>query len=182
MSSDDREFEQQRDIGKVFREVADLRGEVRAEIKELRVAMVGINGDNGLRGEMKDFINVMRLRMDSQDEALEQLAAKLDQSIETHTAETARLDKKVNDAVSWGHNLWENERHLPGRCIGKKALEEFEERMVEEVKAENEKRSAERRHTDVMAVEMVKSRRAMWAAIVVSLISTAGAIIVAAMK
>jgi hypothetical protein len=178
MTPDDRDFEQQRDIGKAFREVADLRGEVR----ELKTALVGINGRNGLRGELKEFVNIMRLRMDSQDNALKQLASTLDQSVSAQAEETARIDKRIDDAVAWGHNVWERERYLPGGCIGKMALEEFEERLVADMKAEQEEKTQQRRHTDVMAVEMVKSRRAMWAAIVVSLISTAGAIIAAAMK
>lgn len=70
MSSDDREFEQQRDIGKAFREVADIRGDVKA----LGVALVGYDGKNGLRGEFREFAAGMERRMTKQDEALEELA------------------------------------------------------------------------------------------------------------
>ena len=168
MSSDDRDFNQQRDIGKLW-----------GAVKELKVALVGINGDNGLRGEMKDFITVMRDRMDGQDEALAELAKKLDESAKHHDEELDRIDKKVNDAVSWGHNLWEKERHLPGGCIGKKALAEFELKLIDEMKSEKKRQLEERRHTDTLAIEMVKSRRAMLAAIIVSIISTIGAITVA---
>jgi len=168
MSSDDREFEQQRDIGKLW-----------GAVKELKVALVGIDGSNGLRGEMKDFITVMRDRMDGQDESLAELANKLDSSAKRNDEEMARIDKKVDDAVNWGHNLWERERHLPGGCIGKKALAEFELKLIDEMKAEKKKQLEERRHTDTLAIEMVKSRRAMLAAIIVSVVSTIGAIIVA---
>lgn len=47
------------------------------------------------------------------------------------------------------------------------------------MKAEKKKQLEERRHTDTLAIEMVKSRRAMLAAIIVSVVSTIGAIIVA---
>ena len=70
MSSDDREFEQQRDIGKAFRELADIRGDVKA----LSVALVGYDGKNGLRGEFREFASDMERRMTKQDEALEELA------------------------------------------------------------------------------------------------------------
>jgi len=49
-------IEQQKQIGIVFREVADLRGEV----KELRVAMIGIDGKNGIRGDMQDFMQYVK--------------------------------------------------------------------------------------------------------------------------
>jgi hypothetical protein len=66
----DIQVEQQRDLGKAFREIADVRGELR----EVKTAMVGIDGKNGLRGELKEFMRVLGGRLDSQDEKLEEIA------------------------------------------------------------------------------------------------------------
>ena len=59
MVSADIQFEQQRDIGKAFREIADVRGEikeVRGDVQLLRTAIIGIDGNNGLRGELREFM------------------------------------------------------------------------------------------------------------------------------
>jgi hypothetical protein len=53
----------QKEIGIAYREIADVRGEV----KELRTALVGLDGDNGLRGELREFMAQMGVRMSSQD-------------------------------------------------------------------------------------------------------------------
>lgn len=39
--------------------------ELQTEIREIRVALIGIDGKNGLRGELRDFID----RYDARDEA-----------------------------------------------------------------------------------------------------------------
>jgi hypothetical protein len=57
------DMKQQQQIGKAFREIADLRGDV----TKIETALIGIDGNNGLRGELRDFISQMAVRMSSQD-------------------------------------------------------------------------------------------------------------------
>lgn len=118
----DAAIEQQKDIGKAFREIADLRGEVR----EIRTALVGIDGQNGLRGEVRAFM----LEIQQQDRRLE------DRIIEQEKALNDRLDEQ--DAIL--QEIWSKtaervqavekrlEHYLEvereDTCIGKKFFDE----------------------------------------------------------
>ena len=163
MAIEDHGFEQQRDIGKAFREIADLRGDV----KEIRTAVIGIDGKNGIRGELRDFIILMDKRMTSQDSAIEEIKKQGDARMDKIEDEVTEIDARVVSAVEWGQNVWEVQRHLPGQCIGKAALEEYEARVAKEA----QDRKEERRVTDSMAVELKKSRNAMNAVILAALIT-----------
>lgn len=144
MSSDDREFEQQRDIGKVFREVADLRGEVRTDVKELKTALIGMDGRNGLRGEFREFAADMERRMTKQDEALEELA------------------KWRSDASNAMDTYLKHGRQAT--CYGVAALEEYK-------RAEEEAETRRAQQWAVQQTELKKARIAMLGAVLVALIT-----------
>ena len=63
MDAHEVDIRHQKEIGIAYREIADVRGEV----KELRTSLVGLDGDNGLRGELREFMAQMGVRMSSQD-------------------------------------------------------------------------------------------------------------------
>ena len=73
-------------------------------------------------------------------------------------------DKHVNELEEWGHNIWHVER--PANCIGKKAVEDLEERLLND---------AERREKEML--EMRRARMAMYSALGVAVITTIGPII-----
>ena len=56
------DLEQEKSIGKLF-----------SEINSLRTSVIGIDGQNGLRGELRGFTIKMEQRMDKQDKALNEL-------------------------------------------------------------------------------------------------------------
>lgn len=58
----DVDLEQEKSIGKLF-----------SEINSLRTSVIGIDGQNGLRGELRGFTVKMEQRMDKQDKALNEL-------------------------------------------------------------------------------------------------------------
>lgn len=58
----DVDLEQEKSIGKLF-----------SEINSLRTSVIGIDGQNGLRGELRGFAIKMEQRMDKQDKALNEL-------------------------------------------------------------------------------------------------------------
>jgi hypothetical protein len=58
----DIDLEQEKSIGKLF-----------SEINSLRTSVIGIDGQNGLRGELRGFTIKMEQRMDKQDKALKEL-------------------------------------------------------------------------------------------------------------
>lgn len=58
----DIDLEQEKSIGKLF-----------SEINSLRTSVIGIDGQNGLRGELRGFTIKMEQRMDKQDKALNEL-------------------------------------------------------------------------------------------------------------
>jgi len=91
-------IDQQRDIGKLWGAVEKTNGDVKA----LTVALVGMNGDNGLRGELREFIR------------------KFDAD---HAVRLAAVEERVEEGIQYGKQLWEVERHKPGSCIGKAALD-----------------------------------------------------------
>jgi len=134
---------QQRDIGKLWGAMEKTNGDVR----ELRVAIVGLNGDNGLRGELRAFIE----RFESD-----------------HSLRLQAVEARVEEGIEYGKHLYEVERHQPGACIGKAALDAY----VAEIETK------ERRTTD-LSIEIGKSRRAMLAAILVAVITSMTSLAVA---
>lgn len=89
---------QQRDIGKLWGAFERLNGDVR----ELRVALVGIDSTNGLRGELRSFIE------------------KFDAD---HAVRLKDVEDRVEEGIALGKHLYHIERHKPGECIGKAALD-----------------------------------------------------------
>ena len=143
MSAD---LEQQRDIGKAFREISDLRGDV----KELRTAIVGIDGHNGLRGELRDFLKRFDVWQQQSEER------------------TSAVEARVEEGIAWGKHLWEVDRHEPGGCLGIEALNQYRKEL-----------DAKDRRKEDLSIELRKSRQAMLAAIIVAMLTSAASIIVA---
>lgn len=134
---------QARDIGKIWTALERTNGDIR----ELRTAIVGIDGTNGLRGELRDFI------------------AKFDAD---HAVRLSAVEDRVEEGFEFGRRLYDVERHKPGECIGKAALD----RYVAELE-ENQRRETE------LTTEMKKSRDAMITALVAAIITSVASIIVA---
>lgn len=113
----DAAVEQQKDIGKAFREIADLRG----DFKELRVAIVGIDSNNGLRGEIREFMAQFGGRMTDQDTVLRQIS---DAQVET--------DHWKRESQARFETYLQYEREAT--CHGKEALDKYVEKIeVEKV-------------------------------------------------
>ena len=89
---------QQRDIGKLWGAMERTNG----DIKELRVALVGIDGTNGLRGELREFIQSFK---------------------DDHAVRLDEVEKRVEEGIAMGKHMYHIERHKPGECIGKAALD-----------------------------------------------------------
>jgi hypothetical protein len=147
----DEDLQQQRDIGKAFREISDLKGEVRT----LSVALIGIDGSNGIRGEMRSFMTDSKERM-------------------------SKFEKLIEDIYSWQAKSDQRFQHYiehdrAATCIGLPALEAY--------KAEKEKEHGEsverRRQNDQLAVELKKAELRVRTVIRTSVISSVTAIIVA---
>jgi hypothetical protein len=102
------QVEQQRDLGKAFREIADLRG----DLKELKTAVVGIDGNNGLRGELKEFMRVLDVRLDVQDDKLGEIADAQSESGSWKQSMESRLNNYM---------LFER----AATCHGKSALDHY---------------------------------------------------------
>jgi hypothetical protein len=81
--------------------------------------------------------------------------SKVKNIIENHET----LEKHVDDLEKWATDIWHVQR--PANCIGKKAVDELEARMVAD---------AQDRHKEM--VEMKKARIAMYTALGVAVIST----------
>jgi hypothetical protein len=96
--------------------------QLEAQIREIRTALIGIDGQNGLRGELRDFLK----RYEARDD------------------EVREWQKAVEDR--W-NNYIQYERVQT--CHGAAQLNEY-------IKQE-EKRRAERRQTDVTAIEYKKA-------------------------
>ena len=147
------DLSQQRDIGKAFREISDLRGDV----KELRTTIVGIDGRNGLRGELRTFMEESRQHM-------------------------AKLDEMMKGAYEWQAGTEQRIRHYidverKETCYGAELLDEY----IKEQDAIKKDSLERRRHADTLVMELEKqkiaTRGVMIAAVIAALASLATAII-----
>jgi len=148
------DLQQQKDIGKAFREISDLRGDV----KELRTALVGIDGRNGLRGELRTFIEESRIHM-------------------------AKLDEMMKGAYEWQAESEQRFRHYldverKETCYGAELLDDYIKEQ-EKIQQDNLER---RRHNDVLIVELEKQRAANRATIRAATISAIAALFAAAIS
>lgn len=100
----DVDLEQEKSIGKLF-----------SEINSLRTSVIGIDGQNGLRGELRGFTIKMEQRMDKQDKALNELN---DWRNETSHALTEFITYSRRDT-----------------CYGIKALNEYKKEREKESQA-----------------------------------------------
>ncbi len=103
----DVDLEQEKSIGKLF-----------SEINSLRTSVIGIDGQNGLRGELRGFTIKMEQRMDKQDKALNELN---DWRNETSHALTEFITYSRRDT-----------------CYGIKALNEYKKEREKESQAMKE--------------------------------------------
>lgn len=103
----DVDLEQEKSIWKLF-----------SEINSLRTSVIGIDGQNGLRGELRGFTIKMEQRMDKQDKALNELN---DWRNETSHVLTEFITYSRRDT-----------------CYGIKALKEYKEEREKEFQAMKE--------------------------------------------
>ena len=148
------DLEQQRDIGKAFREISDLRGDV----KELRTALVGIDGRNGLRGELRTFIEESRQHV-------------------------AQLDEMMKGAYEWQAETEQRFRHYidverKETCYGAELLDEY----IKEQEVIRKDSLERRRHSDELLVELEKQRIASRQVLAVAIITSIASIVVALIK
>jgi hypothetical protein len=85
-----------RDLAKLWTWAQKSVAEIEGQLARISDALWGRNMDNGLHGRTK--------------------AIELD---------LIEVKKEVRDGISWGNKMWEVERHKPGMCIGKNALDEY---------------------------------------------------------
>ena len=106
----DVDLKQEKSIGKLF-----------SEINSLRTSVIGIDGQNGLRGELRGFTIKMEQRMDKQDKALNELN---DWRNETSYALTEFITYSRRDT-----------------CYGVKALNEYKKEREKESQAMKERQT-----------------------------------------
>jgi len=148
------DLEQQRDIGKAFREISDLRGDV----KELRTALVGIDGRNGLRGELRAFI-------------------------EENRQHVAQLDEMMKGAYEWQAETEQRFRHYLDverreTCYGAELLDEY----IKEQEAIKKDSLERRRHADELIVELEKQKIATRGIMIAATITAVASLITAILK
>lgn len=148
------DLQQQKDIGKAFREISDLRGDV----KELRTALVGIDGRNGLRGELRAYMEESRAHM-------------------------TKLDEMMKGAYEWQAETEQRFRHYldverKATCYGAKLLDDYVKEQ-EKIQQDNLER---RRHNDALIIELEKQREANRTVIRAAMISAVAALLAAAIS
>lgn len=161
----------QRDIDQIWVAIDKQNVDIATQsgdIKELRTALIGIDGHNGLRGELREFILEMRRRDERQDAGIE----KAEQYREA-------LEEKVDEAIRYSHKVWEVDRFLPGGCLGVKALEEHLDELEakEKALAEAELQKAER--DKLLVLELRKARIASRGTTIAAIVAALGAVAVA---
>lgn len=111
-----------RDTGKLWGAIKEIQGnlkELRAWIEgaleKIMVILTGVNGDNGLRGDIK--------------------------KLEARVVET---ESEIERVEAWGHakveELWHEKREPT--CIGKKLIHDYEQRHIADHDRETEEREA----------------------------------------
>jgi len=135
-----------RDVGKLWGAIERTNGDVKA----LTVALVGMNGDNGLRGELRDFISTFK---------------------DDHAVRLTELEDRVEEGIAMGKNMYFVDRHKPGECIGKVALDKY----VTEIDAQNTKNQQ-------ASTAMKTATMAMIGMIIVSMITSLSSIFIAMQK
>jgi len=148
------DLEQQRDIGKAFREISELRGDV----KELRTTIVGIDGRNGLRGELWAFMEESRQHM-------------------------AKLDEMMKGAYEWQAESEQRFRHYldverKETCHGAELLQEYKEEQDRIIKDNQERR----RHTDTLVMELEKQKIATRGIMIAATITAVASLVTAILK
>lgn len=130
-------------------------GKLWGAIRELRVAMIGLDGQNGIRGELRDFAEKeFKFAMQEIKEHLE------------------RQDKKLDEVSNWREEVERRfESYLSyeraATCVGKKALEDY----IAEKKAEEEARLKERRASDEALIDIRKFKTTTIVTIVLALLA-----------
>jgi hypothetical protein len=154
MSAEETAREQQRDIGKAFREIADVRTEVagvRGDVQKLQTALVGIDGTNGLRGELREFMLQQEKQMEEQDDMLREIITK--QVEQQHWKEN--MEVKFTNYLNF---------ERVATCHGKSALDVYLSKLETE------------------SIELRKQRMLGIFAIVSSIITVGGGIIIAVLR
>lgn len=136
MSNGDEQEMELKDIGKLW-----------SAVHRIEVALTGIDGKNGLRGELRAFQESTQDHLTEQDKKLEHIERWKD-------AMEARFDSYLK-----------HER--AATCVGKKALEDY----IAEKKAEEEARLKERRASDEALIDIRKFKTTTIVTIVLALLA-----------
>lgn len=152
MSSMD--IQQQRDIGKAFFQIAEMKG----EIKELKTALIGIDGKNGLRGELRSY-------MEQEDERMR------------------KLESMIADSYAWQSKTEQEFRHYldverKETCYGAELLDEY----IKEQEAIKKDSLERRRHADELIVELEKQKIATRGIMIAATITAIASLITAILK
>lgn len=151
------DIDETRDIGKIWGALREYKAWAEGKAREFEVVLLGPDHDNGLRGDLR------ALHADHAE-----TKAKLD-----------LLEKDVMDTRAWGQRLWDVERHRPGGCLGKEALEALRAELAAEKAAEIELIREERAESMKERIESRRTRLTMIGSIAVALIASVGSVVVA---
>jgi CTP-dependent riboflavin kinase len=106
-------MEQERDIGKLWGFARELKAWTEGKLRELEILFIGVDGSNGLRGDLRELKCTVNTLSDKIDD----------------------VEKEVKEAWQWGKDAYYIERHKDGQCIGKAALDKYLETQKKETES-----------------------------------------------
>jgi len=118
-----------RDVGKLWGEVRTLRAWAEGKVREFEVVLTGQQGDNGLRGNIRD------------------LAA----DVKAQHLEVERVDAAVSDLADKCRHFVEVDRYQPGGCLGVTEVK----KLRTELDKEREKRERESQEMQKLRIGLI---------------------------
>lgn len=146
------ESEDARDIGKIWGALRELKAWAEGKVREFEILILGPDKGNGLRGDMK---------------ALHSDHAETKERIEA-------VARDVAEARAWGQRLWEVERHQPGNCLGRVAVQDLRDELDSEAEERRVERTEMRRTRMMMLTSIIVAALTALASVVVAIINAGG--------
>lgn len=109
-----------KDVAKLWTAVLTLKTWAEGEVRRIGEILVGVNGNNGIKGDLK---------------VVREEQTKLEEKIDA-------LEKHVDDSVQKAWHLWEVERYEPGKCIGANEVRKLEAKIDADRKRDHEAEDA----------------------------------------
>lgn len=131
-----------KDMGKLWGAFREFKAMVEGEFAKLWMFLTGVDGKNGLKGDL----HTLKERVDA-------------------------TEAEVAEAIQWGHDIWNVERHKDGQCLGRNAVSALEARLAKDAEA--------RTHE---MVELKKTRMTMIGGMVAAFAMAASPIIIELLK